>query len=180
MGPSKRKLFKIKSIYCSPACSEGCHFPWKSVWRTRVPLRAAFFVWSAALGKILTMDNLRKPNVSVIDKCRTCRRNGEYVDHLLLHCDIANAIWIAFSSRFGLSWVIPRHVINMFACWWTSSCPRNVAAWKMMPTCMLWCLWREWNDTSFEDRQKDDGQLIMVCLCQLVSVTFLVLFTSSN
>jgi hypothetical protein len=33
---------------------------WKSVWRTKVPLRVALFVWSAALRQILTMDNLRK------------------------------------------------------------------------------------------------------------------------
>jgi hypothetical protein len=28
------------------------------VWRTQVPLMEAFFAWSAALGKILIVDNL--------------------------------------------------------------------------------------------------------------------------
>jgi hypothetical protein len=41
--PSKRRLFKVKSFYSSLTCTEGSHFPSKSVWRTRVPLRAAFF-----------------------------------------------------------------------------------------------------------------------------------------
>jgi len=53
-------LFKVKSVYCSLVCSEGCCFPWKSVWWTKAPLRAAFFAWLVALCKILTMDNLRK------------------------------------------------------------------------------------------------------------------------
>jgi hypothetical protein len=45
------------------------------VWRTKAPLRAAFFAWSAALGKILTMDNLRKRHVIVVDRCCMCKRN---------------------------------------------------------------------------------------------------------
>jgi hypothetical protein len=57
--PSKRGLFKVKSFFCS-LCYEGSRFPWKSVWRTQVTLRVVFFAWSAALGKIFTLDNLRK------------------------------------------------------------------------------------------------------------------------
>jgi hypothetical protein len=33
----------------------------------KVPLKVSFFTWSAALGKILTMDNLRKQRVIVVD-----------------------------------------------------------------------------------------------------------------
>jgi len=40
--PSKRGLSKVKSFLCS-LCSEGSRFPWKSVWRTQVSLRAVFF-----------------------------------------------------------------------------------------------------------------------------------------
>jgi hypothetical protein len=34
-------------------------------WKSKTPLRVAFFVWMAALGKILIMDNLRKKNIIV-------------------------------------------------------------------------------------------------------------------
>jgi hypothetical protein len=30
---------------------------------------------------------------------------------------------------------------------------RCVAVWKMVPLCLLWCLWKEQNDRSFEDRE---------------------------
>lgn len=33
-------------------------FPWKSIWKAKVPSKVAFFAWSAALRKILTIDNL--------------------------------------------------------------------------------------------------------------------------
>jgi hypothetical protein len=31
-----------------------------------------------------------------------CKRNGVYVDHLLLHCKVVCALWNAFFSRFGV------------------------------------------------------------------------------
>jgi hypothetical protein len=42
----------------------------------------SFFAWSVALGKILTIDNLRKSHVIVVDWCCMCKRKGEVVDHL--------------------------------------------------------------------------------------------------
>jgi hypothetical protein len=63
----------------------------------------------------------------VMDRCCMCKRNGESVDHLLLHCDVASAIWSAFFSRFGLSWVMPRRVVDLYDCWWSSGRPRSAA-----------------------------------------------------
>jgi len=59
-----------------------------------------------------------------------------------------------FFSRFGLSWVMPRLVVDLYACWWTAGSTQSVAVWKMVPSCLLWCLWREKNDRSFEDRNR--------------------------
>jgi hypothetical protein len=56
--PSKRGLFGVKSFYNVMSCKNGLRFPWNSVWRTKAPLMVAFFAWSTALGKLLTMDNL--------------------------------------------------------------------------------------------------------------------------
>jgi hypothetical protein len=75
-----------------------------------------FFAWSAALRKILTLDNLRKRHVIVIDRCCMCKRNGESVDYLLLHCEVARALWNAVFSHFGLSWVMSLQVVDLFAC----------------------------------------------------------------
>ena len=43
-------------------------FPWKSIWKQKVPSRIAFFVWIAALGTILTIDNLQKKKVLYVQK----------------------------------------------------------------------------------------------------------------
>jgi hypothetical protein len=83
-----------------------------------------------------------------------CKRNGESVDHLLLHCNVAYTLWSASFTRLGLSWVMRRRIIDLFACWWTSGRPRSVAIWKMVPTCLLWCVWKERNNRCFEDLER--------------------------
>ena len=71
---SKRQLFDIRSFYNVLVCNGGIPFLWKSIWQIKVPLRAAFFAWLVALEKILTMDNLRKKHVVVVDRCCICKR----------------------------------------------------------------------------------------------------------
>jgi hypothetical protein len=52
----------------------------------------AFFVWTAALGKLLTHDNLRRRGIVVVEWCVMCKKHQESVDHLLLHCDMARVV----------------------------------------------------------------------------------------
>jgi hypothetical protein len=51
-------------------------FPWGSIWWKKVSFVVVFFSWSAALGKILTMDNLRKHHVIVLIVVVCVRRVG--------------------------------------------------------------------------------------------------------
>lgn len=101
-APSKKCLFVVSSFYSVLICNDYIHFPWKSIWKTIAPLRATFFAWSAALKKILTMDNLRKQHIIVVNRCCMCKRNGVSVDHLLLHCE-ASCAMECFLSHFRLS-----------------------------------------------------------------------------
>jgi hypothetical protein len=107
----------VSSFYKVLPCKKEDPFPWRSIWRTKVPFKVAFFAWSVALGKILTLDNLRKMHVIVIDRCCMCKMNGETVDHLL-HCEVARVLWNAIFSCFTLYWVMPLRVVDLFACWW--------------------------------------------------------------
>jgi len=158
--PSKKGVFKVKTFFHSLTSAGSIRFPWKSVWHTQAPPRAAFFVWTAALGKILTQDNLRKRHVIVINRCYMCKKTEETVDHLLLHCDVASVLWNSLLSRFGMSWVMPRRVINLLACWWSSGRSRSAAVWKMAPICIFWCLWWERNNRSFEDLERSLEEIL--------------------
>jgi hypothetical protein len=65
--------------------------------------------------------------------------------------------------------------------------------WKMVPCCLLWCLWRERNDRHFEDKERTIEELISFFFHSLFSWTtvflaplvislndFLFLFSSSS
>jgi hypothetical protein len=67
------------------------------------------------LKRSLLLDNLRKRHIIVIDRCCMCKKTEESVNHLLLHCDVASALCSALFNRFGMSWVMPRCVINLLA-----------------------------------------------------------------
>jgi hypothetical protein len=81
------------------------------------------------------------------------------MDHLLLHCEATCVLWNTIFSRFGLSWVKPLRVIDLFACWWTGSRSQSAVVWKMVPSCLMWCLWRERNDRNFEDKERSTEEL---------------------
>jgi len=170
-SPFNKGKFDVRSFYKALAWKEAVHFPWKSIWRTKVPLKVAFFAWAVALEKIPTLDNLRKRRVIVIGRCCMCKMNGKFVDHFLLHCEVARALWNAIFSRFSLSWVMPLRVINLLACWWTGGRSRSAVVWKMVLCCLLWCLWRKHNDRQFEDKEKTIEELISFFFYSLYSWT---------
>ena len=120
-------------------------------WNSKVPPRVAFFSWSTSLGKILTTDNLRKRHVLVLDWCYMCKNCGELVEHLLLHCPIACELWSLVFCLFGIHWFMPQKVIELFESWQGRfRRHRNIDLWRIVPHCLLWCIWCERNARSFE------------------------------
>ena len=112
--PARSRGFEVRGFYLSFYPPTILSFPWKMIWKSKVPPRVAFFSWSASLDKILTTDNLRKQRVLVLDWCYMCKKCGESVDHLLLHCPIACELWSLVFCLFGIHWVMPQKVIELF------------------------------------------------------------------
>ena len=113
-------------------------FPWKSIWKVKVPVKVSFFVWTAALGRILTVDNLRKRGLIVVDWCSMRKRGGESIDYLLLHCDVARALWSVLFSLLDMKWVMNGRVIDLLACWKGQRGNKMVLeVWRMAP---LWLM----------------------------------------
>ena len=141
--PSHKGNFEVHSFYYTLVHPhpQG-NFPWKRVWKAKAPSRVAFFVWTAALGKILTIDNLRKRQLIIMDWCCMCKSSGETGNHLLLHCLIAWELWTMVLSIFSTTWVMPWGVEDLLSCW-TGTCGKSEAGkvWKMTPHCLTWCLW---------------------------------------
>jgi hypothetical protein len=74
-------------------------------------------MWTATLGKTFTVDNLRRKGIIVVGWCSMCKHSGESVNHLFLHCDVAQVVWSMVFSIFVVTWVIPEGVLELLAYW---------------------------------------------------------------
>ena len=54
------EILKLKSYYEALRGSRGVSFPWLSIRGVKVSHKLAFFTWTEAQCKILTVDNLQK------------------------------------------------------------------------------------------------------------------------
>ena len=56
---------------------------------------------------------------------------------------------------FGVSWVMPLSVVGLFAYWQGHfGRLRNGVIWKVVPLCLMWCIWKERNNRCFEDSER--------------------------
>ena len=86
--------FDTRSFYhkirgTSPSC-----FPWKGIWKVKVPKRVAFFLRTAAHDRILTLDNLMLRGLPLTNRCCMCCCSAESVDHLLIHYSLPYSLWV--------------------------------------------------------------------------------------
>ena len=158
--PAKGKGFEVSSHYQAllGVCTQS--FPWRSIWMQNVPSRVVFFVWTAAFGTVLTIDNLHKKKVLILDWCYMCKSNGESVDLLLQHCPIVYELWSMVFTLFGTYWAMPNTMVELLACWQGNfSRHRNGVIWMAVPYCLMWCIWRERNNRCFEDFERTIADL---------------------
>jgi hypothetical protein len=164
-NPSSREVFEVRSFYHALIQPASSAFPWRSVWKAKAPSKMAFFLWTASLGRILTTDNLRKRGIIIMDWCCMCKAGGESVNHLFIHCPVASDLWNMFFHLFGVLWVMPKGVVDLLSGWNGPSGRSEVGKiWKMLPHCIMWCLWCERNARSFKGEETSIPALKFLCL----------------
>jgi hypothetical protein len=67
-----------------------------------------------------------------------CKKSGESVDCLLLHCETAYALWSSIFDLYRLKWVMPKRIVDLFACRKVlQGSYLKIAVWKMILSCLL-------------------------------------------
>ncbi|KAG2720367.1 hypothetical protein I3760_02G032600 [Carya illinoinensis] len=120
-----KSRFSVKSYYKILTSLGNITFPWKCIWKAKVPSKVAFFGWLVSLEKVLTTDNLRKRGFYVMDWCTMCKNDGESVNHLFLHCEMATTLWNELFVKLGIVWVMPFQVVDFLVCW-QGAADRNI------------------------------------------------------
>ena len=87
-------------------------------------------------GKILTSDSLRIRGFTMWIGV-VCVDVMARVDHLMIYCEEAYQLWCFFFRSFGVSWVLPRRVIDLLFGWrnWLGSTCLAFGIWHRC----VWC-----------------------------------------
>ena len=127
--------FDTQSFYQAIQGTPNVLFPWKGVWKPKIPKQVAFFLWAAAHDWILTLDNLMLRGRPLVNRCCMCYGDGESIDHLLLHCPITQTLCSFMLQAFGILWVMPKSVAGLLSCWHQWLGKHNLNIWNLIPRC---------------------------------------------
>ena len=115
--------------------------------------KICFFTWEATWGKILMLDQLKRRGLTFANRCFLCKRWGETVDHLLLHC----AKTRVFGSCFSLSLEFLGSFPPQFrAPLWVGEGLLLLRIGEELgqrdPLCLFWAVWKTGNDIVFKNK----------------------------
>jgi hypothetical protein len=79
-------------------------------------------------------------NLIVVDWSCMCKKIEEIVNHLLLHNEVARALWNFAFRLCGLEWVMSQWVADFYARRGHFGSFQSAAVWKMIPPCLMWCI----------------------------------------
>lgn len=101
---NRQGTFSIKSAYKEFNVSNNqidC-WPWKLIWKVKIPYKVACFTWLLARKAVLTQDILIRRGFHLCSKCYLCGEEAETISHLFLHCRIIEQLWRIFINLKGI------------------------------------------------------------------------------
>ena len=82
--------------------------------------------------------------------CFLCGCAEENVNHILLHCIVARALWDIIFGLLDIKWVFPETVKEALTSWRGSFVgKKRKQIWKSIPLCIFWTVWKERNRLAF-------------------------------
>ncbi|XP_019251169.1 PREDICTED: uncharacterized protein LOC109230093 [Nicotiana attenuata] len=159
--------YSVKMGYRSMCEHNGIidSWPWKLIWKTKLPTKVTCFTWTVLKKACLTQDNLCKRSFQLVNRCYLCQQSSESINHLFLHCPVATDMWYMFLSILGISWTQPQGIREAVEGWSSWKVERAIKkVWKMIPACIFWCLWQKRNRRCFDGISTSMHALKAKCL----------------
>ena len=132
--------------------------PHKIIWKSCVPYRVKVFVWLVIHGKVNTFDLVQKrnPNMALSPAwCVLCRKDNESIDHLLIHCQVANGLWAQLRREAGVLGALPEKCKGLLMDEVIGFGSNKMARvmWRAMVMSLMWSLWLERNARIFSAKE---------------------------
>ena len=70
---------------------------------------------------MLTLDQLKRKGITLVNSCFLCEEEEETIDHLLIHCSKAKMLWNLFLAIMDYNWVFPFTVRQALLAWQSAS-----------------------------------------------------------
>ena len=140
-------------------------WPWKQIWKPKIPFKVSCFTWLLAREAILTHENLKKRKFSMCSRCYLCGEEVETVNHLFLQCRIISQLWRIFISLRGFAWAMPNRITHLLYSWGEvgmGAADRD--RWRIVPACIWWTVWKERNARCFESKNCDLQKIKLNCI----------------
>ena len=91
------------------------------------------------LGKVLTLDQVKKRDWALANRCYFCQAEEESIDHLFIHCEKTRALREMLFTLFRVSWVFPSSVRETLLGWNGFFVgKRRKIVWRVSPLCIFW------------------------------------------
>lgn len=152
--PMQSGVFKVNLVYAWGLVNDGpIQRPVELIWNNFSPLKVKFFSWLAWRGRLKTKELLHRLDIlesNDVLRCIFCHKARESTEHIMLHCLFVWRIWSAITLWWGFQWAIPSSIEDLLL-WrigWKFKKKVN-QIWRVLPTTIMWSVWRYSNDCVF-------------------------------
>ncbi|XP_059076545.1 uncharacterized protein LOC131875863 [Cryptomeria japonica] len=116
----------------------------KICWNNACLPKAGAFSWLAGNNCILTGDRLKRMGFAGPFRCVLCKKEEEDVDHLLLGCEFVQEAWRFKLQRLSWKESLAGNPRDWLESWSVLNNSSTFAAiWKVMPSTVMWDVWKE-------------------------------------
>ena len=129
-------------------------YPYKFMWKTKIPQKIKIFLWLAIRNSILTKVNLVRRGWKGPVSCHFCGA-VETIDHLFVSCSTAKLIWNILLCALNFDRK-PESVKDLFGEWIRKFNKRKKGLIVVRVDAVLWSIWNVRNEICFENKEIHD------------------------
>ena len=93
--------YSVRSAYAAKFWGREVAPMAELTWTSRAPSNCKFFAWLALRDRCWTSDRLARRGLPHQDACPLCDQEEETINHVLLTCVFARAIWVVVCEALG-------------------------------------------------------------------------------